>query len=200
LFQAEEDSAQSPTTGIIGANLPATRDTDDESVGMPIVHFDWRAVDASAEPAQQQPQQWQSDPVPPQQWQPEPAPPQRWQPEPMPPQQADAPPSPSSRRPSPGPRSNGGRHSARPIEQGFQAAQRAAAAAADITGDGLPQRTPMENLVPGSVETDQTQRNPVGDESAYRDPAAVGATYAAYARGLATRSSMQSTDRSRDAQ
>jgi len=65
-------------------------------------------------------------------------------------------------------------------EPGWQAAQRAAQPrTGEMTGRGLPVRSPMAQLVPGSVPADAAP--PAG----YRDPARVGATWAAYARGLA---------------
>jgi anti-sigma regulatory factor (Ser/Thr protein kinase) len=67
-------------------------------------------------------------------------------------------------------------------DTGWQAAAAAAQpAVAETTHNGLPKRNPMANLVPGSVDPDRSAA-PVAD---HRDPHAVGATMAAYGRGLA---------------
>jgi hypothetical protein len=67
-------------------------------------------------------------------------------------------------------------------DTGWQAAAAAAEpAVAEKTANGLPKRRPMAHLVPGSVETDRTSAPAVE----YRDAQAVGATLAAYGRGLA---------------
>ena len=49
-----------------------------------------------------------------------------------------------------------------------------------VDTDGLPQRQPMSNLVPGEAPT-TTER---AKKPIRRDPASIGATYVAYARGL----------------
>ena len=76
-----------------------------------------------------------------------------------------------------------------PADVGWQAARKAAEPAdGGTTSTGLPKRIPKAQLVPGSV----TEPEPVAERprpSEYRDPAAAGATLAAYARGL-TRSRM----------
>ncbi|MFC5005379.1 nitrate- and nitrite sensing domain-containing protein [Dactylosporangium cerinum] len=71
-------------------------------------------------------------------------------------------------------------------DTGWQAAAAAAQpAVAAITRTGLPQRNPMANLVPGSVELGGQPAVPAAE---YRDPQAVAASLAAYGRGLARNS------------
>ncbi|CAM3344977.1 nitrate- and nitrite sensing domain-containing protein [Stackebrandtia soli] len=54
----------------------------------------------------------------------------------------------------------------------------------DVGDDGLPRRVPLANLEPGHLDAPNPQ-----PQREYRDPSAVGATYAAYARGLASKRS-----------
>ncbi|MGH8883521.1 MAG: ATP-binding protein, partial [Stackebrandtia sp.] len=82
------------------------------------------------------------------------------------------------------------------FEAGWRAARRAAEntdnAVAEAT-DGLPRRVPGDQLVPGG---DPVSRISAESRSDYRDPAAVSATYAAYARGRSVTpgSSLPSSD------
>jgi anti-sigma regulatory factor (Ser/Thr protein kinase) len=71
-----------------------------------------------------------------------------------------------------------------PADSGWEAARKAAEPTdGGITSVGLPKRVPKAQLVPGSVaEPDSVTERP--RPSDYRDPAAAGATLAAYARGL----------------
>lgn len=71
-----------------------------------------------------------------------------------------------------------------PADVGWQAARKAAEPAdGGITSTGLPKRIPNAQLVPGSV-TDPQATTDRPRPAEYRDPAAAGATLAAYARGL----------------
>jgi signal transduction histidine kinase len=74
---------------------------------------------------------------------------------------------------------DGAWHSA--ADQGWQAADRAAAPAVSGTTDrGLPKRVPQAQLVPGGIDTAPARPEP------RRDPARVSAVMAAYARGVST--------------
>jgi hypothetical protein len=79
-----------------------------------------------------------------------------------------------------------------PADVGWEAARKAAEPVdGGVTATGLPKRIPKAQLVPGSVDMDPETERPEARPrtSDYRDPAAAGATLAAYARGL-TRSRM----------
>ena len=87
---------------------------------------------------------------------------------------------PSRRKPAPHPIDTASVPAAPMFDDGWQAARDAAARHHDTdAGTGLPQRVPGDQLVPGGEPVAVS----ASDTSDYRDPAAVSATYAAYARG-----------------
>lgn len=82
---------------------------------------------------------------------------------------------------------------------GWRAAERANEVSSETPENGLPRREPQARLVPGSVETPQETRSRRVLPT-YRDPDAVGATYAAYVKARAgnrPRPRPQSTNQSR---
>ncbi|MGH8794504.1 MAG: hypothetical protein ACRDXX_17880 [Stackebrandtia sp.] len=76
-------------------------------------------------------------------------------------------------------------HADESLRAGAELPQRDPTVVNDDTG--LPQRQPMSQLVPGAVAPTAER----ADDPIQRDPATIGATYAAYARGLSGNRSSQ---------
>jgi len=152
---------------------PTTRRSSnlDDTMEMPIVAFDWTEVD---DPTQRLPKRHRPE-----------------LPASRPVEAIAAGPAPiPSQRPSPRPTA--------PSSPAATTAPAAPAVPAAPSQGQLPTRVPMAQLVPGAI-TSTTNTPQIGGE--LRDPDAVGATYAAYARGLAAKRVPASTesDRSRAA-
>jgi len=89
-----------------------------------------------------------------------------------------------------------------PAEDGWTDISHAANALLAPSASELPRRAPMAHLVPGGLPDDQGATTvPAPQQSDYRDPDSVGATFAAYARGTSSSNktmSMTTTDREPD--
>lgn len=89
-----------------------------------------------------------------------------------------------------------------PAEDGWTDISHAANALLTPSASELPRRAPMAHLVPGGLPDDQGATTaPAPQQSDYRDPDSVGATFAAYARGTSSNKktmSMTTTDREPD--
>jgi HAMP domain-containing protein len=82
------------------------------------------------------------------------------------------------------------------LNSGWQSAKRAYEPPAEVPDNGLPKREPMARLVPGAIETSVESR-PQAVLPTYRDPEAVGATYAAYVKARGRKRARPNPNRSR---